>query len=194
MASLGANSQTVRPVSTDDDGQVHVVENIRYYDITGRTEGDLLNGMVRLGPSWNGERYFGLTRTDVRYTYWKTPKPTGCDLTEIQVYLEVTVTLPRWQPMSGTPFQLERSWRSFDYALRQHELGHQRLAVEEAEMIRRSLASLRTASCNAIDAQARSQASRIRETYQSLHHDYDHHTDHGRTQGAVWPMRSRVGN
>ncbi|MDX1439009.1 MAG: DUF922 domain-containing protein, partial [Rubricoccaceae bacterium] len=116
-----------------------------------------------------------------------------CSLRDIQVYLEVTITLPLWEPMSGTPFDVERAWRSFDRALRRHELGHKQLAMQEAEMIRRSLVGLRTSSCDTIDEEARAISGRIRQTYQNLHHDYDRQTDHGRTQGATWPLRARAG-
>lgn len=194
LALSTASAQTVRFASSDDvldDGEVHIADNVQYYEVHGRTERDILNGMMRHGPVWNGERYFGLTRTDVRYTYWKTPYATRCDLTDIQVYLEVTTTLPRWQARAGIPYQLERAWRTFDYSLRRHEQGHKQLAIEEAEMIKRTLAGLRTSSCDQIDAQARSQSSRIRATYQNMHEEYDRRTGHGRTQGATWPVRTR---
>lgn len=186
LGALSARAQT----SARGTGAVHLSEEVRYYDIVGRTENDLLQAMLRGGPVSGGSRYFGLTSTEVRYTYWMTPTSIGCDLANIEVHLRVVTTLPRWRPYSGTPYEVERKWRSFDRALLIHENGHKQFALEEADMIRRALGGLRTPSCEAMDAEARDIASRIRDTYVLRHNAYDARTDHGTAQGAVWPLRS----
>ncbi|MCH8030254.1 MAG: DUF922 domain-containing protein [Bacteroidetes bacterium] len=184
LSAWGAQAQT----SARGTGAVHLSEEVRYYDIVGRTENDLLQAMLRGGPVSGGSRYFGLTSTEIRYTYWKTPASIGCDLTDIEVHLRVVTTLPRWQPFRGTAYEVERRWRSFDRALRIHENGHKQFALEEADMIWRALESVRAPSCDVIDAEARGIASRIRDTYVLRHNAYDGRTDHGTTQGAVWPL------
>ena len=186
LSAWGAQAQT----SARGTGGVRLSEEIRYYDIVGRTENDLLQAMLRGAPLYEGTRYFGLTSTEVRYTYWKTPTSTGCDLTDVEVQLRVVTTLPRWRPYSGTPYEVERKWRSFDRALQIHENGHKQFALEEADMIWRALRGLRAPSCEAMDGEARRIATRIRDTYVLRHNAYDARTDHGSTQGATWPLRS----
>ncbi len=171
-------------------GGVLLNEDVRFYDIVGRSENDLLQAMLGGGPVSNGGRFFGLTSTEVRYTYYKTQTSIGCDLTDVQVHLGIVTTLPRWRPYSGTAFEVERKWRSFERALQIHENGHKQFALEEADMIHRALESLRMTSCDAMDAEARRVATRIRETYVRRHNAYDARTDHGTTQGAVWPLRT----
>ena len=163
---------------------------VQYYDIQGRSADDLLQAMLRQGPDWQGQRYFGLTNTEVRYSYERVPTTTGCDLSRIEVQLGITVTLPRWRPMPGTPYALERAWHQFERNLRGHEAGHQQLAEEEGEMIRRILAAVRTPSCETMDAEARRRVDEVRATYNDLHHGYDTRTEHGRSQGALWPMEN----
>ena len=186
LSTLGAQAQT----TARGTGGVHLSEEVRYYDIVGRTENDLLQAMLRGAPLHEGTRYFGLTSTEVRFTYRMISTSTGCDLTDIEVYLRVVTTLPRWRPYSGTPYEVERRWRSFDRALRIHENGHKQFALEEADMIWRALESVRAPSCDAMNAEARRSALRIRDTYVLRHDAYDARTDHGTTQGAVWPLRS----
>ena len=160
----------------------------RYYEVQGRSEADLLHAMLEAGPEWEGRRFFGLTTSDVRYSYWKTPTDTGCDLSDIVVTTAITITLPRWQSPRDTPYALERQWRQFERALRYHEDGHRRLLEEEADQIRLALAGLRTPMCDAMDAEAHAAVARVREGYGPRHRDYDGRTDHGRTQGAQWPL------
>jgi len=186
LATLGAHAQT----SARGTGRVHLNEEVRYYDIVGRTENDLLQAMLRGAPVSEGSRYFGLTSTEVRFTYRKTSTSIGCELTNIEVHLRVVTTLPRWQPYSGTAYEVERKWRSFDRALLIHENGHKQFALEEAHMILLALESLRMPSCETMDAESRTTATRVREMYLRRHRAYDAQTDHGTAQGAVWPLRS----
>jgi predicted secreted Zn-dependent protease len=173
---------------TPSNGVVQTTVQHRYYEVQGLSEADLLHAMLQEGPEWEGRRFFGLTTSDVRYSYWKTPTDTGCDLADIVVTTAVTITLPRWQPPRGTPYALERKWRQFERALRYHEDGHRRLLEEEADQIRLALATLRRPTCDGMDAEAHAAVQRVRAGYGTRHRGYDGHTDHGRTQGAQWPL------
>ena len=182
----GSRAQT----SARGTGAVHLNDEVRYYDIVGRTENDLLQAMLRGAPLSEGTRFFGLTSTEVRYTYWKTSTSTGCNLTNVEVHLRVVTTLPRWRPSSGTAYEVERRWRSFDRALLIHENGHKQYALEEANLILRTLESMRTPTCDTMDSEARSTATTLRDMYIQRHNAYDVRTDHGTTQGATWPLRT----
>lgn len=171
-----------------DDGGTRVGVDVRYYEVAGRSEADLLRAMLRQGPSWEGRRFFGLTTSEVRFSYVRVPGPPVCALRDIVVEARVTITLPRWVPPAGTPYALERDWRHFERALRDHEDIHRRLIEEEAEMLRRMLLALRAPSCEAMDAEARRTAEVVRDRYVARHHAYDERTGHGRTQGANWPL------
>jgi predicted secreted Zn-dependent protease len=160
----------------------------RYYEVQGRTAADLLQAMLRGGPEWEGQRFFGLTTSEVRYAYGKTPTATGCDLTDIVVTSAIAIMLPQWRPLPATPYALERDWRQFERALRHHEDGHRRLLEQEAEQIRLVLAGLRTTTCETMDAEARGEVERVRQSFAGLHRSYDARTEHGRTQGALWPL------
>src|SRR5690606_12396667 len=173
---------------TPAHGVVRATTQHMYYEVQGRTEHDLLQAMLRGGPEWEGQRFFGLTTSEVGYSYAKVSAATGCDLAEIVVTSAITITLPRWQPLAGTPYALERDWRRFERALRHHEDGHRRLLEEEAEQIRTVLAGLRTPTCAAMDAEARREIEHVRRSFATLHRSYDERTDHGRTQGAQWPL------
>jgi predicted secreted Zn-dependent protease len=188
LAAVPARGQAGYGGGAPRDGVVRTDVRRVYYDVEGRSEEDLLQAMSRGGPEWEGRRYFGLTTSEVRYAYWKVPAATGCDLEGIEVTSAITISLPKWRPMAGTPYALERSWRQFERALALHEDGHRRLLVEEAEQIRLVLAGLRTETCAEMDAKARQEVERVRDGYGALHRSYDARTEHGRTQGAQWPL------
>ena len=188
LAAAPAAAQAGYGGGTDYDGEARARVQLRSYEVQGRSEGDLLQAMLRSGPEWESERYFGLTTSEVRYAYWKTPVAGGCELTGIVVTSAIMITLPRWEPRPGSPYALERAWRLFDRALRIHEDGHRRLIEEEGEQIRRALAALQTPSCDTMDGEAQRLVERIRQQYSELHHGYDRRTEHGRTQGAQWPI------
>lgn len=184
--TLPAAAQTTRRVP--DAGVVYRTFTVEPYQVQGRSANDLLQAMLRQGPNWEGRRYFGLTTSRMRYEYLMRTVATGCDLYDIKVFVDVTMTLPRWRPPTGTPYALERSWRQFERNLRFHEEGHKRLIEEEAEIIRRTLDAVRTPGCDTVGRVAQMQIEQVRGAYAELHHSYDARTQHGRTQGALWPL------
>ena len=188
LAAVPARAQAGYGGGTPRSGGARADVQRVYYQVQGRSEDDLLQAMLRVGPEWEGRRFFGLTTSEVRYAYWKTPSAAGCALTEIEVTSAITITLPQWRPMPGTPYTLERAWRQFERALGLHEDGHRQLLVEEAERIRLVLAGLRTPTCGEMDEMARQEVERVRQGYGAFHRSYDARTEHGRTQGAVWPL------
>ncbi len=194
LATGSATSLPTRPPAgpplhrAADVGAARTEVVLRYYDVAGRTAGDLLDAMLRQGPSWEDRRFFGLTTSEVHFNYVRATGPAGCALRNVEVVARITITLPRWTPPYGTPYELERDWRTFVRALQRHEDYHRQLIGEEAGVLRRMLLGLRGPTCGDVDAEAQQTAEAVRTRYIARHHDFDVRTGHGRTQGASWPV------
>jgi len=166
---------------------VRTTVEVRYYDVDGRSVQDILAAMHRDGPQWQGRRFFGLTNTTLQYGYRHAYDGERCAPFQQAVLVEVVVMLPRWRTPRNTPYDLERDWRAFDRALRQHEDGHRRLAEDEGATLDLELGRLRAPNCAALDTAAATLADAVRAHYGAEHASYDRHTEHGRSQGASWP-------
>ena len=115
----------------------------------------------------------------------------GCRLEQIRVDLHVAITLPTWESEESAPQALAREWAQFERSLRRHEDGHREIAEWGAREVYHALKSLRTPSCEGIDAAAQITAQRLRDRSERRQRSYDHQTGHGRTQEAVWPLGAR---
>jgi len=166
---------------------IHVSE--QRYAVSGATEGEILGSMRANGPSTNGSSFFGLTGSESSFQLQPRMDGESCVAEDVRVELAVTITLPEWEPVSDVPYELQRDWSRFSTALKRHEDGHRQIAADGATATRDALQGLRRASCQQVDADARQLARRIADQTEAEHNRYDDATDHGRTQGAEWPLR-----
>lgn len=182
-SAVGGGVESARPVYT--------ITDLRTYEVTGRTEDEILASLRANGPRSGDRSFFGLTETEMEFRYWKVPSETGCALERIRLDLHVVFTLPRWEPGRETPYALRRDWARFESALRRHEDQHRAIAERNARAVYHALRDLRAPSCEAIDERARQLAERIRADGEREQYAFDRRTRHGGTQGALWPPSSR---
>lgn len=165
-----------------------------YYDVEGETPDALAAQLVRYGPQVRGKRYFGLTEWAVDAEYRWVRRPTGCSINSLTVRAAVQTHLPRWGRSATASRELRGAWDRFLHALDWHEHGHRALAEEAAEVIRVRLGALRAPSCAHLEVQAHREVITVLNEYETYNNAYDVATDHGRSQGAVWPPRPRRGS
>ena len=170
---------------------VYTILDVTTYPVQGRTADEVLASLRTYGPKSDGADFFGLTETQMAYRYWKTMGEDGCRLEQIRVDLHVAITLPTWESEESAPQALAREWAQFERSLRRHEDGHREIAEWGAREVYHALKSLRTPSCEGIDAAAQITAQRLRDRSERRQRSYDHQTGHGRTQEAVWPLGAR---
>lgn len=189
LALLSASSVRAQPRSPQNAGVVRSAIEKVYYDVEGDTPGALAVELRRHGPQARGRGYFGLTEWKVDAAYRWDERPGTCTLGGLTVRVVVQTHLPRWRRPPHAPRSLSGAWRRFLAALDLHEHGHRALAEEAAEALRRRLASLRASTCGRIETRARQEILTLLDEYERRNHAYDAATDHGRSQGAVWPPR-----
>lgn len=186
-ASGGAQATTAAAggaptVRTDRD-------TIAPYRVIGATEAEILRSLVELGPSNEGERFFGMTEADMRLGYRTARTEAECWLVDVEVRLGVTTTLPEWDRPAGAEATLRRDWHRFRSALQRHEGRHKEIVERGAAKVYRAVAGLRAPTCAAVEGEARRRLDRIEIEMEAEHRRYDDQTDHGRTEGAAWPVR-----
>jgi predicted secreted Zn-dependent protease len=125
---------------------------IRYYDVSGRTAGEIRAAMDRLRPTEpdTGRRFDGYTRWSIR---WYVPgSPEGpCRLDRATVTLGLTVTLPRLVDPARVPPATLASWRRYTTWLEAHEATHARIAVAGRKKV---LEAIRRAECDTAEVAA----------------------------------------
>ena len=157
------------------------------YPVYGGTAAELLRSLQRSGPRTGGEAFFGLTRASMDLRYDTVDLGHGCELRDVRVRLDLTVTLPTWTtPRSGSG-DLDRAWGQFLSALRRHESEHVRVAEQGAEALYRAVEGVRRPSCAEAEAEGRRRVDRLQIEIEAAHRQFDERTGHGRTEGAVWP-------
>ena len=177
-----------QPEATPSRGAVNTTIGEINYAVSGGSEREVLESLRAGGPKSEGSAFFGLTVTELEYRYYKVTENGACRIEDVVVDLNVEITLPEWSGSRAADAELRSAWSRFSTALRRHENMHRDLAVQGAEGVREALEGLRTRSCATADEEAQQAAERVRIETEAAHRDFDHQTEHGRTQGAVWPQ------
>lgn len=161
-----------------------------YYPISGSSSADIQSQMTQHGP-WSEveeQHYFANTTWHVKWSYDYEVTERGCEISNLQGSVDVTFTLPQWEAPPDTSTSLVSAWNQFLVALQIHENGHMRHGVLAAQDVLQTLSQLSpTPSCETLKTTARIASRRVIRQYN--HHDieYDRETNHGLTQGAVFP-------
>lgn len=166
--------------------RMSIVGHEQYYDIDGASAGALRDQIHRLGPrDGRGQAADALTIWNIESNYVVAPSGDGCVLRNIQVTLELTLTLPRWTPPSTAAPRLLESWRSYLQHLKQHEAGHRAIAEQNARALATALTGLRAPSCQELTDSASRAAERLLADGRARNRAYDVDTKNGQTQGVV---------
>jgi predicted secreted Zn-dependent protease len=150
---------------------------LNYYDIQG---GDFETLLAALNA--NGGFH---AKAEWKLSYAYTPKRAGraCSANPVTTQLELTMTMPRWNPPPGTSPALFARWQRYTAALRKHEEGHLEIGRDFEDALKRSLAVI-SERCEHLEARVKGIFDLLLEKHRKLDAEYDRTTAHGRTQGA----------
>jgi predicted secreted Zn-dependent protease len=156
-----------------------------YYDVVGASADELRAQLDWRYPTGRQDAY---TDWWVQWGYDYAQTASGCSVRSLSVTVDVTITFPHWTPPGDVSPELEEQWRAYLAALRVHEDGHKRIALEAANEIATALSSLPVyPSCAKLERDADATGQRILERYRQQELTYDRETEHGDTQGARFP-------
>jgi len=155
-----------------------------YYEV-GVQPGRALAPQIRAATPvrTDGRPFFGHTDWQVNWRFrWSQDGAGVCRFTSVNVELRSTITLPR---LRGADARQSAAFERFMPALREHEMGHHRLAQEAARAIDNELRNFAAQrDCATLESQANAAGARLLERYRDKERQYDRDTDHGKSQGA----------
>jgi predicted secreted Zn-dependent protease len=157
----------------------------RWYPVVGCTAADLVLAVRTLGPARSGRVFAAFTDWSIAWRWEAAAQRGGVGIASYEIDVRVTMTLPRWIPLRGTPDDLIRRWSAFVEALRRHEQGHVALALAAAEGVGAELRAFgphsgTDALGRAVEAAANGSVARAR----AAERRYDALTGDGEKQGA----------
>ena len=173
-----APAETEGPVIHDD---------IEYLDVAGNSKRELIEALDRLSvPDETGKRFYGHTHWELRWNYNVASEGAECRVTTVTATLDMTMSLPRWDPPRNADPALVRTWNAFVAGLREHEEGHRDIALAAAQEITNRIEAISpAANCAKLKRTVGIRANSLLDEYREKGRRYDRTTDHGRTQGAV---------
>jgi len=180
-----ASAADAAPVA--DGIPVAIDEKLVNYTVAGDTASELYSQMDALGPidQKEGKRFQGNTAWNIRWNYRVRSQPGGlCRLDQVSVNLQVTMTLPQWQPKRHADSLLKSRWPAFLSALTNHEMGHRANGVRAAFAVRDALAAMAPGDCAQLANAANAAAKAALDARQNADADYDRETEHGARTGV----------
>lgn len=161
------------------------------YTVTGKTISDLsksLEANALPDPHEAGTRYYAHTKWYLSAHWsWK-PTQSGCVIGPSDVSIAITMTLPALTTTNGVPADVLNRWSTFIRNTETHEEGHVKLAQQGTRDYQRELGNFPIAAdCNVIQSQLSRLFDREFAAIDQANVDYDAQTQHGLTQGAVFP-------
>jgi predicted secreted Zn-dependent protease len=160
---------------------------VTYYDVRGRTPGDVARSIQEAGPEANGS--FGHPRASYSSTWHARNDGSGrCDLTSVQVTMVSQMRLPRWTPPADTLPGVAAEWQRFTVALQRHEAEHKNISGRGARQILDGLLALKT-FCSEVPRDVKRLTDSIVVQTEDRQAAYDLKTHSGGTQGAVFLAR-----
>ncbi len=163
-----------------------VVEKHEYYEVNGRCEKDLRCDMAQKGCRWDdGSMYDSVTSWSWQ---WEYGHDHSCTPDAVIVTMEIISRYPKWVQTAGAPQSLVNKWNDYLQSLVIHENGHRNMAVEAATEFSRAVAALPSVqSCSELDRMVRTLSREWMEKLDADSKEYDLATNHGVTQGALFP-------
>jgi predicted secreted Zn-dependent protease len=166
-----------------------VTEKYEYYEVCGICEKDLQCDLKQKCITLNdGKKYDSITSWKVKWDYGYNNVASTCKADSFTVNLEVIFRLPKWVRTDEAPKDLVDKWDTFMRNLLTHEKGHRDLAIAAAAELVRAVAELPPApTCAELDKNVQDMSHMSMKRLNEEQNQYDVTTNHGQTQGAVFP-------
>lgn len=171
------------------EAQASVSETVvrKSYRVQGNAALEVRSALKTKGPGgWDAYTYW---HVDWRYVYQ--PSAGRCSIGEVATQLTITVTMPVLDTDNAA---LKAAFAQYLVHLQAHEDGHAENGRRAARKIDAAIVDLTAATCDELGRVANALGHRIIEETAAADKAYDAATDHGRTQGAIFPRPLEVGS
>lgn len=156
-----------------------------YYYVNGATPNAIRKDMNKKRSG----KYDAYTNWHVTWRFnTKKNQQRLCEISEIDVSLKITFTLPKLKVDRQLNQEVKERWNNYYTALVDHEHQHQDIAVEMAQEIEDLLGSLnQQPDCKNLRKTANDAAYKVLNTYKKKQSNFDKETNHGINDGAHFP-------
>ncbi len=172
---------------SNDSSSVQIRETIIRYPLTARSIEALRTQLKHdLPPSDAAKGTHGRTHSEIAIAYEFDRSTDGCRLRDLEVRLDIVVTLPQWDPGTVIPLRQWAQWERTLGALERHDAIHRanaRAAAEEARV--RMLAIGPQTDCKSARDAANRMLRKTRLKYELRDLRFDARTRNGRTKSAA---------
>lgn len=147
--------------------EIELNENYNYYDLQGSTD-DQLRGEVRskvLRTSFV-PRAVGSAGSNIRVVFEPEETSSGCTYKKLSIPLQVTITLPRWDPPEGTASETKEKWTKFLKVVEDHEKEHRDITLKHAVNLSKILKSLPpSATCEELAKKVKGKTQEVQKNH-----------------------------
>lgn len=182
--AAGLCSLSLAAAQPGQPSSVIINEEVRHYTIEAGSIDELRDRLRHDVPGRGGTH--GRTWSDVRIAYELDRSGEGCRIRDLEVRLDIEVTLPEWEPGNRVPKAQREHWARALAALERHEATHRANARAAAEEVRDRVQDIgRLPDCKTVRDTANRLLRRTMLKYEFRDRRYDARTRNGAEQGAV---------
>jgi predicted secreted Zn-dependent protease len=169
-----------------DPSSVRITETITHYTLAAGSIEELRAQLQHDVPALRGaEGTHGRTRSDIEIAYEFDRSAAGCRLRNLEVRLDIVVTLPEWVPGKAVPASHRARWERTLAALERHEATHRANARAAAGEVRNRIRQIGLQpDCKSVRDAASRLLRRTRLKYQFRDRRYDARTRNGIAEGV----------
>lgn len=162
---------------------------IEYYDINGGSDQELKKQMKNSAiHDKNKKTFYAHTAWQVNWDFYTAPLMGGCMIAGVKTTVNIRYRFPRWVDEAEGPPALRERWKHFMEALKEHEEGHADIAMAAANEVEETIKkSPPHPLCGELVKRGNLLGQQILAKHQEIEKDYDRRTQHGKTQGAIFP-------
>jgi len=166
-----------------------VREKYEYYEVSGSCEKDVQCELNQKCLCWtDGKKYDSITNWKVKWDYGHNRTSQACTTNSFTVTVDIIFHLPKLVRTGNAPQPLVEKWDTFLENLQTHENGHRDRAVEAATDLTRAVKELPPVrTCAELDWEVQELSREHMKKLNREQKEYDAVTNHGKTQGAVFP-------
>lgn len=152
-----------------------------YYSVYGKNADDLISEFTNKGH----DGFAGYTYWEIKTNYHYESDNKSCRLTDYNVDLIISYTMPKWKDKSGANRKLQKKWDKWYKSLLAHEKTHGSHGEKAYKELKRQFSSQSSKkNCKKLERTINSFTNKIINKYLKEDKLYDKRTNHGETEGA----------
>ncbi len=169
---------------------LHVSSDTSYYEIDARTRQEIYDQIQKMGPNLSNMEAAASIRYEFSWNIIYNEKIIGdCHPNSGFVNLRMNYTFPRWTNYTTADNDLKNQWDSYFSLLALHEDGHKDIVLAYGQKLTDTIQDFHHDNCQEFDRLLEQKCKEVVNQCKLLNKKYDHETEHGKKQGAVWIIK-----